>query len=89
MGCNNSTTMRSSDGSIIGCRSVCDTSKVMNNTRCNGINCGQTTIASDLDAFNATIDPINNKDPIIDGSKYAFLIEEKWFKTAYPFSNMS
>jgi hypothetical protein len=88
----NSATMMFSDGSVTGCRSVCDTSTskvIINNTRCNGINCCQTTIASRLNAFNTTIDPINTKKPIIDGCKYAFLAEENWFKTAYPFSNMS
>jgi hypothetical protein len=87
--------MTSSDGSVIGCRSVCATSEVIiNNTRCNGINCCQTTIdSSDLDAFNTTIDPINTKEPIIDGCKSAFLVQAEWFKTAYPLisnqSNMS
>jgi hypothetical protein len=92
MGCDNFATMTFSDGSVTGCRSVCDTSTskvIINNTRCNGINCCQTTIASHLNAFNTTIDPINTKKPIIDGCKYAFLAEENWFKTAHPFSNMS
>jgi hypothetical protein len=91
MGCDNFATMTSSDGSVFGCRSVCDTSKVIiNNTRCNGINCCQTTIASSyFDAFNTTIDPIDTKEPIIDGCKSAFLVQAEWFKTTYPFSNTS
>ncbi|XP_059445320.1 wall-associated receptor kinase-like 10 [Corylus avellana] len=89
MGCDNFATMTSSDGSVTGCASFCDTGKVMNNTRCSGINCCQTTIASNLDAFNTTIKTINSKEPSIEGCKYAFLVEEKWFQAAYPFSNMS
>jgi hypothetical protein len=92
MGCDNFARMTSSDGSVIGCRSICDTSKVIINTTssCHGYNCCQTAIASDLDAFNTTIEPINITEPIMEaGCKYAFLVEEEWFKTEYPFSNMS
>ncbi|KAE8037668.1 hypothetical protein FH972_010239 [Carpinus fangiana] len=92
VGCNNFATMTSSDGLVTGCmrRSVCDPSKVIiNNTCCNSINCCQTTIASYLDAFNTTIEPINTKAPIIDGCKFAFLVQAEWFDIAFPFSNMS
>ena len=92
IGCNNFARMTSSDGSVIGCRSICHKSQVIKNTTssCHGYNCCQTAIASNLDAFNTTIEPINTMEPIMEaGCKYAFLAEEKWFETAYPFSNMS
>jgi hypothetical protein len=92
MGCDNFARMTSSGGSVIGCWSICDTNKVIINTTssCHGYNCCQTAIASDLDAFNTTIEPINVTEPIMEARcKYAFLAEEEWFKTEYPFSNMS
>jgi hypothetical protein len=86
IGCNNFASMVSLDGSnttIGGCLSICDnsTTEVINASSCNGINCCQTTIPSDLVAFNTTIAPIN-KDPISDfqACKFAFLVEEKWYQ---------
>jgi hypothetical protein len=81
-GCNNFASMESVDGSnttIGGCLSICDNSThVINVSSCNGINCCQTTIPSDLVAFNTRIAPIN-KDPILDieECRVAFLVEEK------------
>jgi hypothetical protein len=92
MGCDNFASMKSSDSSVIGCRSVCDTSRdrVINSSSCHGYNCCQTTIASDLYAFNTTIEPINSEDkPIMEGCKSAFLVEEKWFKDEYNYTLVS
>jgi hypothetical protein len=87
MGCNNFASMGSVDGSgsvIGGCMSICDTPKVINARICNGINCCQTTIPSDLDSFSTTMEVMNSKDLVVNGSCYsAFLVEEKWFKTDY------
>jgi hypothetical protein len=43
---------------IGGCMSICDSrSEVINASSCNGINCCQTTIPSDLDVFNTSMRP--------------------------------
>jgi hypothetical protein len=80
-GCNNFASMVSVDGSntIGGCLSICEKSKVINASSCNGINCCQTTIPSDLVAFYTKIGPINEEYPISDPQdcKSAFLVEEK------------
>jgi hypothetical protein len=96
MGCNNFASMESvesnSSGSVIGgCMSICDTSKVVNASSCNGINCCQTTIPSHLVAFNATIEAVDSlncrlgncprqRSFNIQDCKYAFLVEETWFQ---------
>jgi hypothetical protein len=82
MGCDNSASMRSSEGSLIGCMSRCDSSKVViYGSSCNGTNCCQTNIASDFNAFETTIDPIINiSDPAVTKQcNSAFLVEEEWF----------
>jgi hypothetical protein len=92
MGCNNSASMRSSDGSIIGCMSRCDSSKVVvNGSSCDGTTCCQTTVASDLNAFETTIDPIINiSDPAVTkGCNSAFLVEQNWFWESGSLINMS
>jgi hypothetical protein len=79
MGCDNSASMRSSDGSMIGCTSRCDSSEVLiDGSSCDGTDCCQTTIASDLNAFETTIDPTNSNHPITNGCKSAFLVEKNW-----------
>jgi hypothetical protein len=88
MGCNNFASMVSvesnSSGSVIGgCMSICDASIVVNAGSCNGINCCQTTIPSDLVAFNTTIEVMKSKDTVIDGCQSAYLVEEKWFMTDF------
>jgi hypothetical protein len=81
MSCDNSASIISSDGSMIGCRSRCDSSKVViNGSSCHGTNCCQTTIASYLNAFETTIDPTNINHPITKGCKSAFLVEKEWFR---------
>ncbi|XP_062164926.1 wall-associated receptor kinase-like 10 [Alnus glutinosa] len=93
MGCDNSASMRSSDnGSMIGCMSRCDSSKVViNGSSCNGTNCCQTTIASDVNVFETTIDPIKKiSDPAVSKEcNSAFLVEEKWFRESGSLINMS
>jgi hypothetical protein len=91
MGCNNYALMRFSDGSIIGCmQSGCDSSKVViNGSSCDGTNCCQTGIASDLNAFETTIDPTNINHPITKGCNSAFLVEENWFWKSGSLINMS
>ncbi|XP_062166965.1 wall-associated receptor kinase-like 10 [Alnus glutinosa] len=90
MGCDNSASMRSSDGSIIGCmQSRCDSSKVViNGSSCHGTNCCQTTIASDLNAFETTIDPISYP-AVTKQCNSAFLVEEEWFWDSGSLINMS
>ncbi|XP_059446773.1 wall-associated receptor kinase-like 10 [Corylus avellana] len=79
MGCNNSASIKSSDGSFIGCMSNCDSGyKVINGSSCYGTNnCCQTTIPSYLDAFETSIDPTSNNT---QGCNSAFLVEEGWFQ---------
>jgi hypothetical protein len=83
VGCNTFASLTSPDGSVIGgCMSVCDQTKktiLTNDTSCNGINCCQTTIPSDLNEFNATIKPIETQSA--PDCKYAFLVEQTWFQT--------
>jgi hypothetical protein len=88
IGCDNFASMVSlngpntTGGSVVGgCLSICDKSKVINASSCNGINCCQTTIPSDLVAFTTTVAPIDNF-PVPDNQacKSAFLVEEKWFQ---------
>ena len=58
MGCHNFAITTSSDGLVFGSMTVCDTSTskvITNNTRCNGINYCQATIASHFDAFKTII----------------------------------
>jgi len=86
MGCDNYATMRSSDDSIIGCMSRCDSSEVVNlviyGSSCNF------TIASDINAFETTIDPIS--DPAVTKEcNSAFLVEEEWFREYGSLINMS
>jgi hypothetical protein len=83
-GCNNFASMQSLDGSnttIGGCLSICDIRQVTNSSSCNGINCCQTTIPSDLVAFTTTVAPIFNY-PVPDNQacKSAFLVEENWLQ---------
>jgi len=91
MGCDNFASMRSSDdGSVIGCMSNCNASiVVINSSTCHGTSCCQTTITSDLITFEANIDPINISNPVTEGCKSAFLVEEKWFRDIGLLINMS
>jgi hypothetical protein len=94
MGGNNFASITSIDGSVFGCRTC-----PFNYTACEAIindttttrSC-QTTITSDLVAFNTNTEPIIVPDQYTLGCRSAFLVEEKWFKAAYNvrlFSNMS
>ncbi|XP_059446774.1 wall-associated receptor kinase-like 10 [Corylus avellana] len=98
IGCDNLAKMVSVGGlaSVIGgCMSICDTGGLMDASTCNGINCCETTIPPQLDAFSATIGKVNDNPQTYvaitmnKGCKSAFLAEEKWFKADYPFSNAS
>jgi hypothetical protein len=93
MGCDNSASMRSSDGSIIGeCKSRCDSSEVViHGSNCDATNCCQTTIASDLDASETTVDPIINvsESAVTKQCNSAFLVEEGWFCESGLSINMS
>jgi hypothetical protein len=91
MGCDNSASMRSLRGSLIGCTSICDSSEVViDGSSCNGTNCCQTTITSGLNKFETTIDPIDTRKPAVTvGCKSAFLVEEDWFRKSGSLINMS
>ncbi|GMY18822.1 wall-associated receptor kinase-like 10 isoform X1 [Fagus crenata] len=49
-------------------------------TSCNGIECCQTTIPSDLDVYYITIKPTNNESRSTTKCKYAFIVEQKWLE---------
>ncbi|KAF3441258.1 hypothetical protein FNV43_RR15171 [Rhamnella rubrinervis] len=54
-----------------GCKSSCSTRH--NNRSCNGVNCGQTNIPSNVQAFTPAV---QTRD---DTCKYSFLADRKWF----------
>jgi hypothetical protein len=94
IGCNNFASMVSLNDSntLRGCLSICDhdVTKVVNTSRCNGINCCQTAIPSHLVAFKTTITAVDSLNrrlgncPVqrffIPDCMYAFLVEETWFQ---------
>ncbi|GMY18787.1 wall-associated receptor kinase-like 10 [Fagus crenata] len=83
VGCNTFASLNSPDGFTVigGCMSVCEKTKQTRVTSCNGIECCQTTIPSDLDVFSTIIEPINNepRQRTVD-CKYAFIVEQKWLE---------
>ncbi|GMY18769.1 wall-associated receptor kinase-like 10, partial [Fagus crenata] len=83
VGCNTFASLNSpEDGSVIGgCMSVCEKNPERTKvTSCNGIECCQTTIPSDLDALLTTIKPIDTEPPSKVGCKHAFIVEQKWLE---------
>ncbi|KAL4598365.1 hypothetical protein ACB092_11G054700 [Castanea dentata] len=85
VGCDNFASLTSPNGTTVGgCRSVCVTNTTLlknnNGTSCNGTNCCQTSIPSNLQLFNATIESINNESQSTIDCKYAFLAEQMWFQ---------
>ncbi|KAL0009272.1 hypothetical protein SO802_010774 [Lithocarpus litseifolius] len=85
IGCNNFASLNDAEDVVIcGCMSVCNNkTRAMNgNNSCNGINCCQTTIPSDLQDFSLSLQPIDPKHDTDNPScKYAFIVEQKWFET--------
>ncbi|KAK4562325.1 hypothetical protein RGQ29_004990 [Quercus rubra] len=81
MGCGNLALLRSSDGSIGGCMSVCYKDAIRSNSSsCNGLDCCKTTIPSDLDVFTADV---SGKYGNFTGAKdcnYGSLVDKKWFE---------
>ncbi|KAF5457934.1 hypothetical protein F2P56_022005 [Juglans regia] len=85
MGCNNSASMWSLPEESIsygGCKSPCDRGPFRNGSRCNGTNCCQTTIPSNLHAFTTTIEPTSSKY-----CNYAFLVDQDWFENNFTMPN--
>ncbi|CAL9013274.1 unnamed protein product [Prunus brigantina] len=82
VGCNNLALMTLLNGSAIGgCLSFCFSGSTGgSSTTCNGIDCCQTTIPSDLQAFNTTIENIEARENS-EGCKYAFLVDQQWFES--------
>ncbi|KAI5339811.1 hypothetical protein L3X38_019083 [Prunus dulcis] len=82
VGCNNLALMTLLNGSTIGgCLSFCFSGSTGgSSTTCNGIDCCQTTIPSDLQAFNTTIENIEARENS-EGCKYAFLVDQQWFES--------
>ncbi|KAM0959169.1 hypothetical protein EV1_024176 [Malus domestica] len=80
VGCNNLALMTMVNGSTIGgCLSFCRSGLTASSSTCNGIDCCQTTIPSDLQVFNTTIESVETGEPT-EGCKYAFLVDRQWFE---------
>ena len=83
VGCNTFASLNSpQDKSVIGgCMSVCEKNpKRTKVTSCNGLECCQTTIPSDLDGLLTTIKPIDTEPQSNVDCKYAFIVEQKWLE---------
>ncbi|KAL4616115.1 hypothetical protein ACB092_07G175700 [Castanea dentata] len=82
MGCGNLALLRSSDGSIGACMSVCKKDTIQTNgSSCNGIDCCKTTIPSDLDVFTADIAGKYGNFTRAKDCNYGSLVDQKWFET--------
>ncbi|TQD77149.1 hypothetical protein C1H46_037313 [Malus baccata] len=82
VGCNNLALMTMVNGSAIGgCLSFCRSGLTASSSSstCNGIDCCQTTIPSDLQVFNTTIESVETGERT-EGCKYAFLVDRQWFE---------
>ena len=85
MSCDNLAYLLSNDSSLVigGCISVCEEDTIKTNgSSCNGVDCSQTTIPSDLDAFTIRIQSMNELSPFerTKDCKYASLVDQKWFE---------
>ncbi|XP_030943325.1 wall-associated receptor kinase-like 10 isoform X2 [Quercus lobata] len=81
MGCGNLALLRSSDGSIGGCMSVCYKDAIQSNgSSCNGLDCCKTTIPSDLDVFTAEISGKYGNFTSAKDCNYGSLVDQKWFE---------
>jgi hypothetical protein len=97
IGCDNLASIVSENNSVIigGCMSICGTDKAMDASSCNGINCCETTIPSQLLVFSTKIGQINTNPGTYvtitadKGCKSAFLVEQKWFEADYPYKDVS
>ncbi|KAK9987822.1 hypothetical protein SO802_028061 [Lithocarpus litseifolius] len=94
MGCGNLALLRSSDGSIGGCMSVCYEDAIQSNgSSCNGLDCCKTTIPSDLDVFTADVSGKYGNFTSAKDCNYGSLVDQKWFEenltNHYEFKKMS
>ena len=81
MGCGNLALLRSSDGSIGACMSVCKKDTIQTNgSSCNGIDCCKTTIPLDLDVFTADIKGKWGNFTSAEDCNYGSLVDQKWFE---------
>ncbi|KAM1059732.1 wall-associated receptor kinase-like 8 [Malus sylvestris] len=81
VGCNNLARMTMNGSTIGGCLSLCRSGSTADgsSSTCNGIDCCQTTIPSDLQVFNTTIESVETGERT-EGCKYAFLVDRQWFE---------
>ncbi|KAF3967903.1 hypothetical protein CMV_008153 [Castanea mollissima] len=85
MSCDNLPYLLSNDSSLVfgGCMSVCEKDAIKTNgSSCNGVDCCQTTIPSNLEAFTIRIQSMIELSPFerTKDCKYASLAYQKWFK---------
>ncbi|KAL9148830.1 hypothetical protein ABFS82_12G068900 [Erythranthe guttata] len=85
LGCQNSVWIRdNTTGTVGGCMATCDANS--NDTRCNGVNCCQTTIPPQLQELKYISQATNGGGvgSTSNGScGYAFLVESTWFRYEY------
>ncbi|CAK7345819.1 unnamed protein product [Dovyalis caffra] len=90
VGCGNLTLLSRNESTVQGCMANCSqnsSAASANTTGCNGINCCQTTIPSDLDFFNATLTDVDDNGK--NQCKYAYLVDQNWFFNLSSSSNIS
>ncbi|KAF3969646.1 hypothetical protein CMV_006583 [Castanea mollissima] len=81
MGCGNLALLRSSNGTIGGCTSVCEKDTIeTNGSSCNGIDCCKTSIPSDLDVFAAAISEKYYGFSRAKDCNYGSLVDQMWFE---------
>lgn len=68
--------MKSANTTRAACMSICD--KKTTDSSCNGMNCCQTIIPSNLMVYRIDFDSLNRGDFC---NNYAFLVDQKWFQS--------
>ena len=86
MGCNNRASLTQIKPEIVGCTSTCDANNLTSSSTggkgscyCSGNNCCQTTIPSNLQVFNASLETAGYpNDQGRNQCKVAFIVEREW-----------
>ncbi|KAB5573070.1 hypothetical protein DKX38_000264 [Salix brachista] len=86
MGCNNRASLTQITPEIVGCTSTCDANNLTSSSTggkgscyCSGNNCCQTTIPSNLQVFNASLETAGYpNDQGRNQCKVAFIVEREW-----------
>nr|POE98078.1 wall-associated receptor kinase-like 9 [Quercus suber] len=89
VGCDNFATIAGIFPKVFGCKSDCKRdSKVDKEVICSGFNCCESTnIPSNLQAFDVefrSVNESNDREGVVKGCKYAFLVDQVWLKENKP-----